>query len=282
MIEVSFRQSTLTDLDECPERGRLVLSNEMPRIETDAAAVGTSVHAGIEWLLGSLNFNTDGVEHAIFVACGEFDRICQMENFQWKKYTGVPQCVKMIRAAIMSWVQSTVEFDWDPIGMEIGFKDILLFEDEDRRITIEGTIDYFDAALGPWDWKTTSDGRKYQRGFGGDSWKLDRWNIQSTVYTKALVELGFLDPEGPWQFTFGGLVLPSGTWTPHTVTRTAGDHEWLTQKCLVWADMMTAGLEHWPMTDNQALCSPKWCPAWDQCKGKHVDDLWPLRSQTQF
>jgi hypothetical protein len=30
----------------------------------------------------------------------------------------------------------------------------------------------------------------------------------------------------------------------------------------------------WPMNDQHALCSPKWCPFWDGCKGSHVPVDW--------
>lgn len=271
-----FRQSTLGDLDECPERGRLVLTNQMPRIETDAAAVGTAVHAGIELMIDGQKF-----EHSLDMANATFDVIAASENFEWKKYSD-RQVFPMIRNCLRSF-ESEVLPDLNPIATEISFEDVFLWEDAERVILLNGTIDYFDAISGPWDWKTTGDGRKYQAGFGGEAWKLDRWNIQGPTYTKALVELGFLDSDGPWDFTFGAFSLPAGQFQSHTIRITAGHHDWLAAKCVAWAQMVESELSSWPMTDNQALCSPKWCPAWAQCKGRFFADVaWPVRSDRPF
>lgn len=265
-----FRQSTLGELDECPERGRLVLTNQMPRIETDAAAVGTAVHAGIEAMLGG-----KGLAAAWEMAFDTFALIAQSDNFVWAKYRP-DQVEPMIRNCLVTFEAQLLP-DLDPAGVEIPFDDVFLHEDDERVIYLNGTIDYFDKSAGAWDWKTSGDERKYKQGFGGESWKLDRWNIQGPTYTKALVALGFLDPEGPWDFTFGAFVLPGGKLQTHTLQLVPAHHSWLAAKCMGWAKLIEAELDEWPTTDNQALCSPKWCPVWEQCKGKHFGDDWPIK-----
>lgn len=275
----TFRQSTLSELDECSERGRLVLTGQMPRIETDAACLGTAVHYGIEGMLGEFWSTDYAVQHAQV----HFDLLSVADNFEWVKYgprgrdlihTAIDRCVRTFAKEVLPKL--------NPIAIEIPFERVFLYEDDERVIYLNGTIDYFDAYLGGIDWKTSGDTRKYQAGFGGEAWKLDRWNIQSSVYTLALVELGFLDPEGPWPFTFAAFTVPSGVYQEHTVARTVGDHDWLRAKCVAWAKLIEAEVSTWPMTDNQALCSPKWCPAWGQCKGKHVDESWPLKAKDVF
>jgi len=276
-----FRQSTLGELDICPERGRLTLTGNMPRVETDAAGLGTAAHYGIEKAFEALAehgpLDPDEIyDHMV----AEFDRISDMGNFEWKKYRR-SKVLKYLRS-IAEVFHSDVYADIRPLGIEIPFKDLVIYEDAERVIMIEGTIDLLDAVLGAADWKTAGDARKFARGFGGEGWKMDRWAIQPTVYIQALLLLGRLDPDAAaWPFTY--LVFHLGSKNQAelqklTVERHQGDLDWLAEKCLSYAQLIEAEVAEWPKQDNSALCSEVWAPCWDLCKGRNYAEGWPKPS----
>lgn len=278
----TFRQSTLGELDLCPERGRLTLTGNMPKVETDAAALGTGAHYGMECAIQAILDGEAplGPNRIFELMVEEFDRISQLDGFEWKKYKR-PKVVKYLES--IAWVFfEEIYCDLDPIGIEIPFNGLVIYEDDERVIKINGTIDLLDKKMGAADWKTAGDARKYKAGWGGEAWKLERWEIQPTVYIQALLLLGYLDPDADqWPFTY----LPFGlgskgevSFEPLTVYRHQGDLDWLVEKCLSYAKQVEAEVEPWPKQDNHALCSEKWCPAWDQCKGAHYEDGWPKPS----
>lgn len=279
----TFRQSTLGDLDDCPEKGRLVMTGQMPRIETDAAALGTAAHYGIE---AGLHHLADQGEpllphelHELMVQ--EFDRIAELPNFEWRKYK---------RPKVVAYLESVAEVFYNeayaemrPVGIEIPFDNIVIYEDDERVIQLQGTIDLLDEQLGAADWKTAGDARKFARGFGGEGWKLDRWGIQPTVYIQALLTMGLLDPDQEsWPFTFLAFHLgarETAVLQRLTVDRHRGDLAWLVDKCLSWAHLIEAEVAPWPKQDNHALCSELWCDAWASCKGQHYAVGWPRPSR---
>jgi hypothetical protein len=273
----TFRQSSLGELDLCLERGRLTMAGEMPPDESDAAAVGTSVHAGIEHGLHALK---DGqyrtLEEMQDVAQAEFTRIMGLDGFRFVKYIekGCRALIDKCLVVFYDEVYDTI----DPLHIELPF-DVHLVEDEHRVIRITGTIDLVDRRKGMLDWKTDGQGTKFKRGFGGKAWELDRWGIQPTVYTAALRAMGIIDPDGPWPFHYGAFALGAQVeYMELTVLRQAADIEWLKRKTGSYCEMVEADMGAWPMNDNHALCSPKWCPAWDLCKGaSYVDLEWPLK-----
>lgn len=277
----TFRQSTLGELDECPERGRLTMVGEMPRIETDAACLGTAAHWGIEWAFAQLAESGPPTPDEIAdVMITEFERLSELPNFEWKKYKR-PAVHAYLRSVATCFFEE-IFAELDPIGIEIPFDQLTIYEDAERIIKINGTIDLFDRNLGAADWKTAGDARKFARGFGGEAWKLDRWGIQPTVYVQALLLLGYLDEEAyDWPFTYLAFALGSRyevELQQTTVRRHRGDLAWLSDKCLSYALLIEAEVSEWPKQDNSALCSELWCPAWNQCKGEHYAVGWPKPS----
>lgn len=279
-----FRQSTLGELDVCPERGRLTMTGDMPKVETDAAGLGTAAHWGMECAMHHLANEGEPLMptaiHALMVE--EFDRISALPNFEWKKYT--KQRVYTLLAAVAEAFYFEIYADLEPIGIEIPFHHLTIYEDRERVIQINGTIDLLDKNIGAADWKTAGDARKFARGFGGEGWKLDRWGIQPTVYVQALLLLGLLDPDqDEWPFTYLAFALGNPTVTEVTfqrltVTRHRGDLDWLVDRCLSYAHLIEAEVTEWPKQDNHALCSEVWCPAWNMCKGEHYAEGWPKPS----
>lgn len=280
----TFRQSTLGELDICAERGRFTMTGEMPSVETDAANLGTAVHAGIEEGLRDLmNGDQPSLSVCQEIAMLEFSDMIEHPDFRWVKYHPNGKAArKFITSALDLWFTDVLP-DMKPTHVELPFGPLVLHEDEHRVIQVTGTIDVVDAAMGAGDWKTAGDSRKYQGGFGGKAWEIERWAIQPTVYTWALVKMGILPQRGPWPFTFWAFHMDGDEagLNKLEVERHRGDHDWLVDKCMSIVPLVEAEVTPWPRSDNHALCSEKWCPAWSQCKGDNYDVGWPKPSKPQ-
>lgn len=127
-----------------------------------------------------------------------------------------------------------------------------------------------------WDWKTA--GRQYE------SWEKERWAIQPSVYTWAAChewpELNdFTDPH---TFTYA-VMLKNGSTAVQIldVERHQGHWNWMIRQARAIANMVRTNENGpWPLMDHGWHCSPKWCGAWDACKGAELegtDAWWPHR-----
>lgn len=275
----TFRQSTLGELDICPERGRATLSGDMPKILKDATCMGTAVHSGIEAATLALDkgipMTPDDITN---IALAEFDHMVHQPNFLWVKY-GEAKARALIERAVERFYDDVYHL-LHPQLVEHQFGPLVVYEDAFRVIQVTGTIDLYDRDMGAVDYKNTGDARKYKRGRGGEAWKLDRWAVQPTVYHYALRELECLNGDGPWPFTY--FVFDFGTadveLVQTTVYRQPADFSWLRQKVLSYAHQVEAETPVWPKQDNHALCSEKWCDWWHHCKGlSYVDVEWPIK-----
>lgn len=276
----TFRQSTLGELDLCLERGRRTMAGVMPPDESDAAGLGTAVHAGIEFALkAKLDGHWVTVDEMDAVGQAEFTRIMGLDGFRFVKYKEVG-CRRQIRLCLEVFDRELYE-RIDPIHLELGFSNLVIHEDERRVVRISGTMDLFDRKLGMADWKTDGQGTKFRRGFGGKAWEIDRWGPQPTVYLAACIALGLVDadPTAIHPFTFFAFALGAEVELVElTVLRTQADVKWLIEKLLSYCELVEADHAVWPKQDNHALCSPTWCLAWDTCKGSHYEAIeWPLK-----
>lgn len=261
----------MKDLDICAERARLTMTGAMPKVENDAASVGTAVHTGIELAINA--WLDDGVPLALSAAREaahtHFAELVALDNFRWVKFK--PETARtFIDGALAVW-HDRVAPTLRPMATEVSFGPLALHEDEHRIIEVTGSIDYLDERWGPVDWKTAS--RDFQE------WEYDRWGLQPTVYCWALTELGY---ENAGSFEFVVFVRKNNTEVNlqrFSVRRHEGDFAWLRERALGIAHLIEADVPSWPRNDNTALCSPKWCPAWDACKGAYYSATWPKPSE---
>lgn len=245
--EHTFRQSWLKTATICPERGRRELNGTMPDRESDAAAIGTAVHAGIEaFLKGELGRYKDAVD----LACDKFNDIEQHPSFTWSKYSH-RTAQDRISTYLAHWWGIKEQFT--PLEVEWTFKK-KFYEDDERIIYLSGTVDLVDKRLGLIDWKTSGSGTY-------DTWEYDRWAVQPTVYTWA--RHGSETAQHPFTYC----VMHRDGVQQFTVWRSPSDWQWLTQRAIAFAKLIELNLSEWPMHDDHALCSAKWCPAWSSCKG---------------
>lgn len=257
-FEHTFRQSGLKTATICLERARLEWSGEMPDIESDAAAVGTAVHAALEADLLGYKATGDHFDQESLVELFnmEFSDLMAGPNFAWIKYNETQardfgaKCVRHYYQELMPQLR--------PIECELNFT-VLLWEDDKRTISLNGTMDLIDARIGIADFKT-SGGGKYQE------WQYRRWAIQPTAYTYACHTLGMTDISN--KFTY--LVMSKDGVQQFTVERDAGWWRWLKDQAVRLAELIERDVPRWPTNDTHALCSDKWCPAWSQCKGSHL------------
>lgn len=259
--EYNFHQSFLSDFVLCGERARIKLEDDAPTMPKPEADLGTALHDGIQY---AIEEGTSYVE-AWQVATDRWD------GFDYdEKTTGKGEAY--LANALSTFFDEVLD-DLEPLGTEVPFRKLLLYEDARKRIYSSGTIDYVDANLGLVDWKSAS--RPYT------PWEKQRWDGQASLYAWAWAQLHpdtFESSDGVSPFTFFVFVKPDGSLQRVTVLRDQGDYDWMALRCRNAVTLIEADLEHWPVNDQHALCSPKWCPAWDRCKGHFVSVDWPRKA----
>lgn len=264
----TFHQSWLNTFANCPEQARLELVGQLPRESSDAAAIGQALHTGVETVL------RDGGElgDAIEAATERFFWETEQEGFRWVQVKTVDTAARYVSTLVNSWYRDVYPQLGDPIRLEDKF-DVPLEIGHDRIIRIAGAYDFIDHS-GIWDWKTAN--RPYEQ------WEVDRFKIQPTVYSAAYaVECLNEATNGgasilslsPIDFTYAvGLKgrPPREPFQLLTTTRGPEEWKWLTHQLHRIIDLVEADLERWPLNDQGWHCSPRWCSAWDECKGKYV------------
>lgn len=271
----TFRQSWLKQFEHCPEYARRDYAGEFEFVDSSDTAPGTAVHAVIEACLEAVIAygHAYSLDVCIDLFNDELDELVENPNFQWTKVKTDAPLRKRGAVMLTNW-HSKVLPSLDPKATEISFGPLVLHQDDERIIRVGGTIDYLDHQLGLVDWKTGT--RPYER------WEYQRWAVQPTVYTWAGHEEQLILPtsvpfEGPGQpeytFTYY-ILLPDGEVQVLPITRTPDDWTWLKRKAVGIAKLIELGLDEWPMNDGGWWCSPKWCGAWDDCKGAAYPNGW--------
>lgn len=255
-----IHQSWLNTFLTCPEQARLIASREYPRDESSSAAAGTAVHAAVQGvLLNCLDFKA-----ALQAGIDTFQTISSADGFRWEKIKTERTALKHIEGGFKSWYVYVLPNLGSTVWVEEPF-DFVLYEDEMRIIRIAGTVDYGEAS-GLADWKLTSNTDKYGK---RDGWKQTRWAVQPTFYAAAAYNAGLFQPNQTVPFAFWAL-SPQGR-KPQLLRadRTWQHVEWLKQQLVFAAVLIEGKLPVWPLNDQHALCSEKWCMAWPDCKGKY-------------
>lgn len=261
-----LRQSWIKTADLCTERARLEHEGQMERVESCAAAVGTAVHTAIEVCLGEYQEGSAlALSTTIEVAQDDFTSRMALPEFRWIKYTE-RTARAMVEACARHWYHEVLPTLPDDAYLETKF--VAPFIDDDTRVVeLEGMIDYYSPTEGLKDWKTNG-GQEYKR------WEYERWAVQPTVYSWAA--LGFpphidtvetINPDHVVPFEY--VVMSRKGVQRFTVERGWPDWRWLRDKLTALCVLIEGNVSPWPKNDNHALCSAKWCPSWDACKGQH-------------
>ncbi len=270
----------------CLEQLRLDTVAEGPRQETDAATVGTALHAGIEDELNN-GFWDDENAFCGFTAQQFLELLegYQADGANYVRSTMETDllALKQLDQIARAWYRSSerqmlmqhdpkdriVEWEFDLHFMDVVCRRTSRTKPEVIPIYLAGTADL--VLLDKqriWDWKSANS--SYKR------WEKQRWAPQQVVYTWAANEAGIITPNAdgviPFEYkVFLKQAKPAGC---ETVSVSAGPGNWdfLAHKLTYLVNMMyMVGFEDpWPLDDMHVLCSPKWCGHWDRCKGLHV------------
>lgn len=253
----TIHQSWLNTYFNCPELARREMLGLVGHQETDATAIGTGLHAGVEHHL-----RTGSTYHeALKVAQDAFVECMKHPDARWVQAKNGSTALRYIDSCLQAWWSDIRPRVGRPVAIEESFKVQLT-----DRIWLGGTIDYVDDLGLIWDWKTANDADKY----GRKAWEIKRWSVQPTAYTFAWCEL--TGETAPFIFA---ATLKGATPRPAQmvlVERGPAEWQWLAHQLEAIVDMREQqGVDApWPMRDQHVLCSPKWCPAWDVCKGSLV------------
>ena len=263
--KIFIRQSWLGDALMCPERARLSALHPESRKENDSAMMGTACHTAIEAILNEELSAEHMGDHAVeafrwkekeLIEIGKAINITNTNPSHWNTH---------IRSMCDAWLRDI--YPNVPLGGTSEFKfSTQVGMIDDYELHFEGTMDYFHQES-IWDWKTA--GRKYYQA------EKQSQNIQSSIYTKAAYEMGMIDY--PATFKFGVMIRnASSTGQIVSVSRTEAHGNWIVEQAtalartvLMYNKQGTGG--RWLINDQHFLCSQRWCPVWDKCKGSYLN-----------
>lgn len=285
-MRIESRGITLHQSDiksHCLEQMRLKMIAEGPRVETDAATVGTVLHHlidheltvsviddeadAIAWAAAEyVNILEDYAAAGALYSQGTFDTHDKaLRALSWlvKSWFHSPERVELCYSGEIEFV-SEWSFDLKFTEVEVGKgkkKEII-------PVYLAGTADLICGGR-VYDWKTA--GSEYKQ------WEYQRWGRQPDVYTWAAAESGLIKPDrdGLYYFDFKVFLRRQEIRLPDTITvkRSANHWEWLRVLVHRVVTMQYAlGLDQgWPLDDQHVLCSDRWCEFFTQCKGQLIN-----------
>jgi hypothetical protein len=259
---IYVRQSWVGDYLICPERARLARALPSFRTGSDATAIGTGVHAAIEWAINS------------FPSADHIDRDGMIEYAQSSVAEELAKPIKLTRisdspieptvdAMVNSWIDTiAIDMEWGG-STELGFRfPTGQLAMNGYEIWYEGTIDYVEPSGRLWDWKTAA--RSYSQS------EKQKKAHQPTVYSQFMKRTERVT--GDTQTFMYGVMIRQATPKGQVVeiTRTESDYAWLNNQvqAMVNNALVVASMQ-WPMNDQHNLCSANWCDYWSVCKGAY-------------
>ena len=274
-----LHQSDIETYMQCPEKlRRSFISGVNGDTQTsDAAFVGTCTHAVIETELQA-EYPYESLEEAQAIGALAFlngfeEMVAKGTSYTRETFKTDARAMAALKPLVESWWLSKerhdlLEQDHDYL-VEFEFDEMFTTHQlSGMKLFLGGRMDLVQRAKVT-DWKTA--GGPYQQ------WEKQRWAAQPTVYTWIAAKNGLIVPNKYGEYTFEYKVLLRRS-TPvefltYPVTRAMGSWGWLETVCQNIANTFTLlGIDNeWPLNDHSALCSPKWCPFWKNCKGAFVN-----------
>lgn len=256
-----FHQSWLNSFLTCPEMGRKQARKELAYAPTDATAKGHAVHGAIESVLTDLT----QPDEAVSIAFKLFREEAAQPGFRYVKVKTENTCLSHIEGAFQSW--------WDYVYPKLGAAlwverrfHFPIYEDDERIIYLAGTADYAERGRID-DWKVTQNKDKYSESFGGDGWEQKRWSLQASAYSLAYFDQYGYIPE----FRYVALDVYGREPQLLSFTRSGEQLDFFVDQCVTIAQQLERGNDYrYVLNDQHALCSAKWCPNWDNCKGAYL------------
>lgn len=266
-----IRQSWLDTAMRCAERGRFaIVKPELDSMSSDAAVIGTGAHAGAETIMlgGSYFEALAAIEKAIH----EEDAI----GILWKDYDSVEELVAYAKLCFDAWMKDlhpwVLENGFDGCKPEQEFAEPIYQLPDGRWVGIKGTVDLPTMKNVIIDWKTSK--RPYR------VWEKQRHAVQPSVYGWAAVRGALQENHYTWplDFYYGVMIRPKNLKGEAAtqivrVRRTESHARWAFKQIQTFVDLsLKTGLDSsWPLvTENNFLCSQKWCPWYSLCRGAHI------------
>ena len=254
-LELTMRQSSFGTFGICQERARRENLEGAVQVDTDAAVVGTCVHAAIELDLSDRAAGGDGYSYDTLydVFVEEWRDWSSRPSFRHVKYTD-DSAIRWGALCLHHWYEGIRE-QLDPLEVEWGFN-FQVYEDDASVIRYSGTCDLIDRNFGLVDWKTSGRG-PYQE------WEKQRWAAQPTIYTQAYhyYQLGTGQPTSEvYDFTYG--VMYAKGIQVFRVQRGPEEWAWQLEKAKDVLRLIQTDQPSWPRNDEHSLCSPLWCGEW--------------------
>lgn len=296
-----IRQSDLNRFLKCPDLHRRYLHGLVEDQEGDAAIVGTACHEayaqGTTWLRTGRDDWTAGdvlsVGHTalerLWRAAEEQDVLRQMQVATIDEaHDQVAGCMSVWVLEVLPMLAANIELIET---IEYRF-DIKAYEDSARIIYIAGTWDLgMGGAL--YDYKH-SNGQKYTT---QKAWQTSRYDAQPTIYAwahdmlfeneGAQATLMFADECELADFTFINITRDKFKLQflgpkEGIKVRTVGDCRFALQQMLALCHLIESDIPVWPLGAADWWCSSKWCPAWNDCRGKFIgEDPWHLLERAE-
>lgn len=278
-----LHQSDLDTYMGCPEklRRRYIASTAGEQFNSDAAFVGTTMHSTIEdELNGVVLYESE--EH-----CAQYAAYLFLEGFAKMVADGViysresfltdAKALQALKPLVLSWYRSPereelLTLNDEDVVVEYEFDEEFTTHPSGLLIWLAGRMDVIVRRHRIWDWKSSSSEYKL--------WEKQRWAPQPTVYTWAAAKNGMLLPNKYGEYLFEYKVLKRGSkptgFLTYPVTRTINGWTWMNRVANnIATTFLKLGIEEeWPLNDHSALCSPKWCEHWDNCKGLYIGKDW--------
>lgn len=279
-----LHQSDIKTYTQCPEQLRLkFIAAAAGESQTgDAAFVGTTTHAVIEHELLSDEPYGSLKEAQAYGAYAFLEGMEQMASkgtvYSRASFRTDSKALAALKPLVTSWYESTereqlMSMQRSDYHVEHEFDSPFTVTPDGLTIYLAGRIDLIvnNEVL---DWKTASSLQHYKE------WEHQRWAPQPPIYLWAAAKSGLIVPDHSGDFTFRyKVLLKKAVPVPFetiTVRKKVGSFTWIERICQNIAILMDhMGIENeWPLNDTSALCGPKWCPFWDNCKGAYIGEDW--------
>jgi hypothetical protein len=262
-VTVTLHQSWLNNWLICEARAMYVHTGIVTDSDTEATILGTALHYGIE--VDLRDNHADPHKAAVEL----FTRLATTTKVRWVK-NDMGECRDMLEHMWRAWAHSSLRRQLKAVTNahhELKF-DLPFHAFSVHELTVEirlaGMIDYIAPPV-IYDWKTA--GQAYKQ------WEKQRWAIQPTAYSWAAVQLGLA--EYPVKFRYGTFSKKKTKSELEIieVERTEAHASWLRDMIVPIVTRLLAPQDPrlWVRNDQHALCSSKYCPAWDKCKGNHIN-----------
>jgi hypothetical protein len=261
-----LRQSWLGTASMCLERGRREAFEGLTSPDSDATILGTGCHSGIEHTLSELVERGRRIKAAELIekAMDAYRTLAADPAVRWIQGTQ-EDGEAFLRNMMAAWHREIYPQMSDQLLLEQHFV-VPFFEAPDYDVFLEGTIDCVDLALpGLYDWKHVASPLK--------QWEKQRWAVQPTVYAHAAASVGILTYPILFRFVAALKRKSQQIIDVVEVQRTAHHALWLAAQADDLIALQRSGLQSWPRVDSHALCSERWCPAFNNgCKGNFLSD----------